>query len=375
MRRVRALFLSLLVIASGGVAIRSASAQDAQYKIGVVLDLSGPARAFGEIARASIDLAVEHLSAADRERIKVVFEDDGLSPTRSVTAARKLIEVDKVDALISWSSSTGLSLASLTEAKKIPHLCIGSDPAVSKGRRYTFTYWALPENEGGLLASELVRRKVQRVAILAATHNGVLALRDAFVTALSKSPDVFVVASEEVLPDARDLKGVLERMKARGPLDAFVTILFPGQQAVAVKQARAVGINAPLYGFETFEDEDDIRAANGLFSGVLYATAGDPTPAFLEAYRARYPSKSYYTASNAFDIVNLLVAGSRNKKDSDAVVGFLRNLRDYPTASGVISSTGDNRFSLPTALKTINKLGKVEALHDTPPNKPSASDF
>jgi ABC-type branched-subunit amino acid transport system substrate-binding protein len=73
-------------------------------------------------------------------RVTVIYEDDGLSNARSATAARKLLTIDKVDALLTWSSGTGLTVASLAEAKRIPHMSIASDPAVAKGRTYSFTY-------------------------------------------------------------------------------------------------------------------------------------------------------------------------------------------------------------------------------------------
>jgi len=48
-----------------------------------------------------------------------VFEDDGLSNARSATAANKLLNVDKVDLLLTWSSGTGMTVAGISEAKKV----------------------------------------------------------------------------------------------------------------------------------------------------------------------------------------------------------------------------------------------------------------
>jgi ABC-type branched-subunit amino acid transport system substrate-binding protein len=105
--------------------------------IGAILPLSGEASNFGAIARRGIEMALDSLSADDRARVSVVFEDDALSNVRSATAARKLLSIDKVDALLTWSSGTGITVASMAESKRIPHISIASDPAVSANQRFS----------------------------------------------------------------------------------------------------------------------------------------------------------------------------------------------------------------------------------------------
>jgi ABC-type branched-subunit amino acid transport system substrate-binding protein len=102
--------------------------------VGVILPLTGSAANFGGIAQRGIELALEGLSPEDRARTHVIYEDDGLVNSRSVTAARKLLSVDKVDALITWSSGTALTVASILEASRVPQIAIASDPAVVRGK-------------------------------------------------------------------------------------------------------------------------------------------------------------------------------------------------------------------------------------------------
>jgi ABC-type branched-subunit amino acid transport system substrate-binding protein len=153
-------------------------------------------------------------------------------------------------------------------------------------------------------------------------------------------------------------------MKAKGDVDCFVPILFPGQLAVSIKQAREFGITAPLAGFETFEDMDEFQASGGLLAGAVYATGADPDPRFIERYRGKYPGLSFYTANQTYDAIKLLVAATRNAKDGTTITEFLRSLKDYPTASGSATSTGDNRFKLPTALKKLDASGNAQVLRE-----------
>jgi ABC-type branched-subunit amino acid transport system substrate-binding protein len=311
-----------------------------------------------------VELALDDLSPEDRERTRVVYEDDGLVNARSATAARKLLSIDKVDALITWSSGTALTVASIVEGARVPQIAIASDPAVVRNRKFSFTYWPLPEDEARTLYEYLVRVGKERVAVLTLVHNGALAIRDAFVTLIGQDAKVKMVANEEVAGDVVDFRSVLSRMKAKGEVDCFIPILFPGQLAVSIKQAREVGISASLVGFETFEDKDEFHASGGLLAGAVYATGADPDPRFIERYRVKYPDLSFYTANQTYDALKLLVAATRSAKDGPTIAEFLQTLRDYPTASGPATSTGDNRFKLPTALKQLDASGVAQRVRE-----------
>jgi len=359
MKNVFLLFavVACCLVTLGRCRAESSLTAEQPFKIGVILPLSGATANFGLIARNGIELALRELSPEDRARIKVIYEDDAMTNARTATAAQKLLSSDKVDALISWSSGSGLTVAGIVEAKHIPHISIASDPAVVKGRTYSFTYWPIPQDEARLLYEYLAKRGVKRTAVLSIVHNGALAVRDAFVEVAEKGGEVAVVASEEVAGDVTDFRGVLHRIRGKGEIDGFIPILFPGQLAISLGQAREVGIKAPVFGFETFEDTDEFKASGGLLVGAIYSTGADPSPDFISRYRAAFPGASHYTANQTYDAVRLLVDASRKGRDGDTIVSFLRGLKDYSTASGPATSTGDNRFNLPCALKVIDANG------------------
>ncbi len=364
---IRILFSSLvLAVGIHGVVslARAETPSSPRITIGVILPLSGPAANFGAIAQRGVELALKDLSPEDRARTRVVYEDDGLVNARSATAARKLLSLDKADALVTWSSGTAITVAGIVEGSHVPQIAIASDPAVVRNRKFSFTYWPLPEDEARTLYEYLARAGMKRVAVLTLTHNGAIALRDAFTALLGADDKVRVVASEEVAGDLVDFRGVLTRMKTKGDVDGFIPILFPGQLAISVKHAREVGVTAPLVGFETFEDKDEFQASGGLLAGAVYVTGADPVPSFVERYRGVYPDMSYYTANQTYDAIKLLVAATRVRKDGDTIVEFLRILKDYPTASGAATSTGDNRFKLPTALKRIDSKGDAQLVRE-----------
>jgi branched-chain amino acid transport system substrate-binding protein len=341
-----------------------ARAEDSSIKIGLVVPLTGPAAVFGKSCRAAADLAVKELPKEKSNRVKLLVEDDGLVSARSVAAGRKLMDIDQVQGLVSFSSSTALSLAPIVEQKHIPQMAIASDPAVALGRVYTFTYWVSPERRADLLCQRLEVSGKKRIAILSVTHSGMLAVREALLQRLAQTRVLEVVANEEVSNDVLDFRGVLQRMRAREPFDAFIPILFPGQLAASIKQARALGIDAPLYGFETFEDKNEIRAAGGLMTSAVYATSIDSSSDFQKRLEALDPAVSSYAASNCYDSVMLLVRTLAESSSGEQAAQSLRMIKDYIGEAGIVSATGDNRFDLPGMLKTIDSDGRPVAVLD-----------
>lgn len=328
-----------------------------QLVIGAILPLTGSSAAFGLASKRGIELALEDLPREERSRIRVMIEDDGLVNSRSITAAQKLINLDKVDALLTWSSGTALAVKSVSELKGIPHIAVASDPTVTRGARYSFNYWPIPETETRTLYDYLEAHGKRKIGMVTQVNSFPLAMRDAFVVHVKREGTMEIVADEEISAESTDLRSTLLRLKNRGNIDAFIVASFPGQLALVVTQARAIGISAPLFGYETFEDKASFDAARGLFTNVVYATGADAQQGFLNTFATKYPGESYYTANQSYDIIRILADATKERKDGASIAHFLRNLKDYPTVSGVISATGDNRFTLPTTLKTLDEHG------------------
>lgn len=360
-RLLIALALIPLVAMSSERALAQAS-ESPTVSIGAILPLSGSAASFGLASKRGIELALEDLPEKDRARVKVIIEDDGLNNSRSVTAAHKLITIDKVDALLTWSSGTALAVAGLNETRKIPQVAVASDPAISRMGRYSFTYWPIPETETKTLYDHLRRHHKRQIAMVTQVSSFPLAMRDAFISHVTREGELNILADEEISADSTDLRSSLLKVKAKGRADALIIAFWPGQLATVVKQAREIGISAPLFGYETFEDRATFDATGGLLRDAIYSTGADPRPDFIERFQRRYPKQSTYTASHSYDIIRLLTDATRQLKDGDTIALFLKGIRRYPTVSGEISATGDNRFTLPTTLKKLDANGTPQMI-------------
>jgi branched-chain amino acid transport system substrate-binding protein len=97
---------------------------DKEVMLGEVLMLSGPAAFIGKSAYVGSKLAAAEINAAggiNGRQLKMIYEDDGYVPARSVSAARKLIDSDKVLALTGTAGSSGVTaIMPIIDQAKVP---------------------------------------------------------------------------------------------------------------------------------------------------------------------------------------------------------------------------------------------------------------
>lgn len=109
-----------------------AGAQAPPIKLGTLTPLTGAGGSYGPSMRKSMSWVVEQVNGAGGvlgRRVELVSEDDQTNPDAGVRAARKLIDVDKVTAVMgTWASSVTTAVAPLCwESKTFLTTVSGSD--------------------------------------------------------------------------------------------------------------------------------------------------------------------------------------------------------------------------------------------------------
>jgi branched-chain amino acid transport system substrate-binding protein len=112
------------VLGGGAIALAAPSivlADEAPVKIGAILPRQGPFALHGEAATEGIKIAIDQVGNKVQGRpVQMVIYDDP-SPSDAQQNMRKLIEVDKVSAVIGGNNTaTGLAMASLAVSSKVP---------------------------------------------------------------------------------------------------------------------------------------------------------------------------------------------------------------------------------------------------------------
>jgi len=110
-----------------------ATKEDNEYKIGVILPMSGHFAFYGEKSLEGIKLAVKEYS-----NIKLIVEDDKGELSLAVSAAQKLINIDNVDALITIRSSISSAVAPIAEQNKVIMLYSSTVNTPAEDNKFVF---------------------------------------------------------------------------------------------------------------------------------------------------------------------------------------------------------------------------------------------
>lgn len=106
------------------------------YPVGALNPVSGAGSTFGSGMLKSIEIAAHAINRAGGacgRTIKVISADTQTSPDAAVVAAKKLVDVDKVNAVLgTWSSGVSLAVLPITKAAGIPEMNTSGAPAVTQ---------------------------------------------------------------------------------------------------------------------------------------------------------------------------------------------------------------------------------------------------
>lgn len=123
---------SLLTLGAGLALAPWAHAQSGPIKLGTLTPLTGAGGPYGPVMASTVKAVIDEVNAAGGvlgRQLALVSEDDQTNPEAGVRAARKLIDVDKVSAIMgTWASSVTTAVAPLCwESKTVLATVSGAD--------------------------------------------------------------------------------------------------------------------------------------------------------------------------------------------------------------------------------------------------------
>src|SRR4029078_6525315 len=97
--KLKVAFLAALALAAGLAQAQSAARGVSKNEIvlGTVLDLSGPLASYGKQIRMGMQMRVDEaneMGGVHARKIKLLIEDDGYDPKKSVLATQKMVSQD-----------------------------------------------------------------------------------------------------------------------------------------------------------------------------------------------------------------------------------------------------------------------------------------
>jgi len=335
MRRARAALLVLLMLL--------AAPARADVTLGAVLSLTGPGAVLGIPARNTIELLPKTMGG---EPVRWVVLDDGTDPAAAVRAVRKLVEEERVDAILG-PSTVPSSVAVLDAAASTPFLSLaGSNSMIEppEGARR----WAFKLNPWEGFATAQMAEHMERAGVTTLGMIGfATSLGDSFFAVMradAAAQGIKVVDEQRYNPgDASVAPQVLRLLQSR-PGAVFVAGS-AAPAALPITELRARGFNGPIYTVMGIAGPDALRVGGKALDGVLLSSVpvlvaeqlGDANPAkpeatrFVQAYEAKHgPGSRNLFGATLWDSFRLLdaVAGQARAAAQPGTPEFRRALRD-----------------------------------------------
>lgn len=344
-------------------------AQQAPIKIGVVVSATGPAASLGIPERNTLALIEERLSKLKigGRAIQFVILDDASNPTNAVKNTQKLIQEDKVVAIIGTTTTpASLAMIDVVAEAGVPTISLAASRAiiapVDEKKKWVFK---TPQTEEQMARAVVADMKAQGIKTVA-----YIGFNDAygegwaqFFEAAAKAEGIQVVANERFQREDTSVTGTVLKVIARNP-DGVLIGASGTPAALPQKALKERGYKGQIWQTHGVANPDFLRVGGDDVVGTRLPAGPilvfDQLPAnfptkkvatqYVQAYETKYGIGSYSTfGAHAYDAWLILEAAlkrAQGKESPDNLAAFRKVLRDEIEATkGVVATHGTFSFS------------------------------
>ena len=280
-----------------------------QAKIGVISIITGQGAAYGEAITNGIKLARDEVNAKGEVLIDLKIEDSSGKQEQALAAAQKLINSEKVVAIIGPTLSNEMFAAGPeANASGVP---IMGTSTTAKGipqiGKFVFRN-SMPESQAipASVGQAVKKYNIKKVALLygnddAFTKSGFDTMKE-----VAGKLKLNVVTVQEFQKGQADYKAQLTKIASLSPDAVFCSALY-NEGGVILAQARKMGLKVPFVGGNGFNSPKVIEIAKEAAEGLIVATPwfgekNDPkVKAFVAKYEKAYGKKPDQFAAQAYD--------------------------------------------------------------------------
>ena len=328
------------------------------YKIGAIFSVTGAASFLGEPEKNTVQMLAEQINKAggiNGHPLEVIIEDSKSDETQAVLAAKKLIEKDKVLAIIG-PSTTGESMAVIPIATSAQTPLISAAAGASITQPVKERYWIFKTAQYDTSAVEAIytymkKKGIKKVGIITITTSFGDAGRKALLE-LAPKFGISVVADERYGPKDTDMTTQLVKIKSAGAQAVINWSVGPGQ-VIVTKNWHALKMGIPLFQSHGWGSKKNIELAGKAAEGVIaplgrlvvWDKLSDKHPQkallkkYVTDYEARYKSEPGTFGGHAYDALMIVVAALKNVgPDKKKIRDYIENkIKNWPGTGGIFN--------------------------------------
>lgn len=331
--------MAVLVSASG-------QREDGAIRIGVIQDLSGPTSVWGNAVARGAELAVAEINNAggiDGRELELRTYDVKLSPQEAITAYNRLVDQDRVAAVVGPPiSNIGLSVAPVAQTKGVPVVGSFIDPRVTvqpDGEPWTNMFLMQPSS---VQYSEIIadfaleELGARNIAVMYDQTNAFsVSLVEPFRNYVNANGGQIAI-EVTYTSDDRDFRTQLSRIQRSGA-DAVYLPIYIQEAVLTLQQAEQVGLDIPVIGGLDFAPPftdllPDPTLADGIYVANNYSESEpqlvDVRSAYVDMFGEDPINKTYLGYDKILIIADAIRrAGSTDPAAVSRAIAETSNLR------------------------------------------------
>ncbi|CAH2215314.1 ABC transporter substrate-binding protein [Tepidibacter aestuarii] len=319
--------------------------------IGVFEPMTGASAAGGEMTVEGIKLANEMFGEILGKEVKLKIVDNKSDKVEAANAASRLIEKNKVSAIIgSYGSSLSMAAGDLVKSAKVPAVgCSPTNPLVTLNNDYYFRVCFIDPFQGTVMANYAFNElKAKKAAIIQdVTQDYSVGLSKYFVDSFKEltGDENSIVGMTSYNTGDQDFTAQLTNIKQTNPDVIFAPGNY-GESALLIKQARSLGIDVPILGGDTWEAPEFIDIGKEAVEGAVFSThftseaaVTDLSKQFMDAYKEKYNKEPNTFAALGFDDYLVILDSIKRAGSSDPqkIRDAIAETKDFEGATGYIT--------------------------------------
>lgn len=280
-------------------------------KIGAALALTGDAAPWGEESLLAAQMAIDEINSKggiNGKDLELVVEDIKSSSKDSVSAVSKLINTDKVKAvMITWLDSYQGSESIVPQNI----LLISQDAAIESvnvpvNHQNVFSLWYRTKAKAQVTMDAMRKGEVEKLYIVLQNDSYYSKLKE-FLLEEARLQGIQIVGQELINPD-NDVRTVITKINEQKPDAVFFGSYDPKLSFNFIKTYREIISNKiALYGDEFIEqDLGDSNFSSLWLEGVKYYVPSTPDKNFSDKFNNKFKHKPMFSAGTTYDTIYLI---------------------------------------------------------------------
>jgi ABC-type branched-subunit amino acid transport system substrate-binding protein len=223
------------------------------------------------------------------KNVNVLFGDNSGDAKTGISEFRRMVEIEKVSAVVTTRSPVVLAINPISQQKKIPLVGISGHPMFVRNNRYAFRSFSSVKNEGKILAEKVQEKKLATISILTLEDDYFLSLSHAFIETLQQQ-GTKIVFNETIAPEELDLSLIALRALQSKPEAIFINV-GPKHLGTLVKKVKLLMPEIRVLSNFAIELEDVQKDAGDTVRGALFVMIDYHKPKFLGLLQEKFSEK------------------------------------------------------------------------------------